>query len=122
MSRILLVGNDAVDRESLALVIEFTGHRCRMAGSLQEAVNLLKKDLFDLALIYFKPNDSGSTDMGKILKDASPEMAIMILTEGADTPVEEADEFLAIPCTPEYLCYRIKLALDNSNGYARHKV
>ena len=119
MSRILLVGNDAVEREGLALVIEFAGHRCRMAGSLQEAVNLLMTDSFDLVLIYLKPNDSGSADMSKILKDASPEMAIMNLNEGADTAVE--GEVLAIPCTPEYLCYRIKLALDNSNGHARHK-
>ena len=85
-----------------------------MAVSQKEAVNLLKRESFDLVVIDVKHDRRSSRHIVKRLKVASTDVAEMILSEGGDTDVEEADAIVAIPCSPENLLQRIKHVLKKT--------
>ncbi len=121
MANILLVGNDPAEREVLGLVIEFGGHRCRVAVSLQEAVKLLKGETFDLVVTDIKQDRRSSKQIAKGLKAASAKAAVMILTESGDTDAKEADAIVAIPCSPVNLLQRIESALRKAADPANKK-
>ena len=114
MAKILLVGDDSVEREVLGLVIEFGGHRCRVTISLEEAAKLLKRESFDLVVTDVKQDRRSSRHIVKGLKVASTEVAVMVLSESGDTAVEEADAIVAIPCSPENLLQRIEHVLKKA--------
>ncbi len=121
MSKILLVGNNPAEREVRALVMEFGGHRCKTVASLKEAMKLLREESFDLAVTDFKPNGSSPAQVVKILKGAFPEVPLMVLSESGKTVVKEADEVLAIPCSPENLLQHIDQILNRSAIPARRR-
>ncbi len=114
MAKILVVGDDPAEQEVLSLVIEFKGHCCRVAISLEEAAKLLKRESFDLVVIEVKHDRRSSRHIVKRLKVASTDVAVMILSEGGDTAVEEADAIVAIPCSPEKLLQRIEHVLKKT--------
>lgn len=111
MAKILIAGNNARDREIFGLIAEFRGHTCATTGSLEEAVNMLQKGLFDLVLT--EPGADGND--GRILtrlKRGYPEVAVVALTQSG-AAVESADETITVPCSPEVLLSRIDRALGN---------
>ena len=111
MSKILLVGNDPAEREVRALVMEFGGHRCRIAASLKEAAKLLREESFNLVVTDFKPNGSSPAQIAKSLKREFPEILLLALTESAKTVIQEADAMVTVPCPPEKLLQHIEHAL-----------
>ncbi|MCZ6753220.1 MAG: response regulator [Acidobacteria bacterium] len=114
MAKLLLVGDDPAEREVLGLVIEFGGHRCRLAVSLEEAVKLLQREFFDLVITDIKQDRRSSRQIVKGLKAASAKAAVMILTESGDTDAKEADAIVAIPCSPKNLLQRIEHVLKKT--------
>src|SRR6266478_641066 len=123
MARILMVGSDGTDREVRALIVEFGGHNCATAASLEEAVNLLQKGMFDLVVTELKLSGNSPEQVIKRMK-VSPEMAVIVLTESGET-VESADAVLPIPCSHEDLVRRIEHVLGKLIGsrakYRREK-
>lgn len=121
MSKLLLVGDDPAEREVLGLVIEFGGHRCSVAVSLEEAVKLLQRESFDLVITDIKMDRRSSRQIAMGLKAASAEAAVMILTESGDTDAIEADAIVAIPCSPVNLLQRIENVLQKATDPANKK-
>ena len=103
-----------MEREVRALVIEFGGHRCKIAASQKEAVKLLREESFNLVVTDFKPNGRSPAQLVKSLKGTFPEVPLMALSESGDTVINGADEVLAIPCSPEHLLQRIERMLSRS--------
>lgn len=110
MARILVAANNAEDRGLLALVIEFGGHLCKMAGSLQESVGLLRNHSFDLVIAGFKLDGARLDKIVKSIKNASPKVPVMILFESSDA-TEVPDEVLVTVASPEALFQHIERAL-----------
>ena len=121
MAKILLVGDDPAEREVLGLVIEFGGHHCTVAVSLEEAVQLLKREAFNLVVTDVQLDRRSSKQIVKALKAASAEVAVMVLTGSGDTDVKEADTIVAFPCPPVKLLQRIEHALRKSSDTAAKK-
>jgi len=114
MAKILVVGDDPAEQEVLGLVIEFGGHCCKVAVSQKEAVNLLKRESFDLLITDFKLDWRRSRRIVKGFKSCSAEITVMILTENDDTAAHEADEVMAMPCSPDKLLQRIEQVLQKT--------
>lgn len=115
MARILVLGSQPTERGGLALVMEFAGHRCAEAGSLQEAAKALREDTFDLVLSDSTIGESNAEQIVKALKAASPGAAVMVLSEEAEpsksssTPPKagaskasssSSDEVITLPFSP----------------------
>jgi CheY-like chemotaxis protein len=114
MAKILIVANDANDREIFGLIVELRGHTCATTGSLEEAVNLLQKGFFDLVLTELNVVGN-SAQILKHLKSGYPNSAVVVLTQSGET-IESADETIALPCSPEALISRIERVLGNVIG------
>ena len=95
MAKILVVGSDPTERSVHALVVEFAGHECALASSVEEALEILNQGPFDLVVADCKRGGSAG-DVVRRLKAASPDAAVLVLTESVDT-VAETDAVLAGP-------------------------
>ena len=81
MARILILGKPSSEREGLALFMEFVGHECSSADSLQDALRLLAEDSFHLVLADPAVGDATSEQMLQSLKGAASSAMVMILAE-----------------------------------------
>ena len=119
MAKILVFsGDSSAESDALGLVMEFGGHRCTSAHSLEGVLTSLQQDSFDLVVLNLELNDGVLKGIVKLLKEACPRIAVIILSERGDIATE-ADEVLAIPCTPEQLFHRIQRSLEKSAGLVR---
>jgi len=98
MAEILIIGSQQAEREGLALVMEFAGHRCATAGSLREAANLLKKGSFELVLTDTVVGDDTSDHIAQALKAISATVSVVTLSEEAE-PLG-GDEVITLPFSP----------------------
>lgn len=110
MERILVAGNNSADREVRALIIEFGGYNCATTGSLEEAVNLLRKGFFALVVTDLKLGGNSPDHIVRCLKGVSPEVIVIALAASGET-AEAANEVLPIPCSAEDLAPRIAQTL-----------
>ena len=117
MAKVLIAGSDPAVRDARALVIEFGGHRCRTANSLEEALTLLQLEPFDLIVTDFKTNGSSPEAIVKRLKAAVPEAAVMVLAEPGNIIVKAAAEMLVIPCSPDSLLQHIEQVLRKAGDH-----
>jgi len=85
MAQILILGSQSSDRQGLALFMEFVGHQCKSAESLQEALGLLAKDSFDLLLTDSTRSEATSEQLIQSVKEIAPGVVVMILTDEASS-------------------------------------
>src|SRR3970282_1578216 len=98
MAKILIVGKKSVERDGLALVMEFAGHQCAEADSLQDAVKSLQKEAFDLVLADATLGGNDSEQIGKRLRIVSPRVAVMVFSDEV-APASE-DEAVTLAYSP----------------------
>ena len=80
IARILVAGTDHAATAARALVIEFAGHHCETAGSLEEIQTCLRENSFEL--VVADPSLGGSLpEIMRVLKRNSPDAIVMLLTE-----------------------------------------
>ena len=84
MAKILVIGKHPAERDGLALVMEFAGHRCATAGSFPEAKDLFRQEAYDLVLADSPLGENSSEQIVRHLKSVSPGVAVLVLTEDAD--------------------------------------
>jgi DNA-binding response OmpR family regulator len=112
MGNILIVAVDSNERNGLALVIELGGHDCATASSLHVALDLLKQGGFDLVVTEAKLEGIETERIARNLKDASPLVKVMMLSEGSvDEVIPGVDFFTVIPCSPKKLQDAIRSAI-----------
>ena len=78
--RILLVEDDQGARESIKLLLTIDRHEVVEASRGAEAIELLKSQPFDLAILdYFMPEMTGN-DVALHFRDIAPSMPILMIT------------------------------------------
>ena len=88
MSEILVVDDDANTREALAVSLKKIGHQVNLAGTGTEALDFVRQQPVELAIIDLKLPDMEGTDLFEAMRIISPfTIAIMI---SARATVDEA--------------------------------
>lgn len=100
MAKILVAGGSLEDRSTLALMLEFGGHRCELSDRLREVADSLRKDSFDVVLLDCR-QASSSTVPTKLLKVASPKTAVIVLGKRAEPKEREVDGIVLNPRSPQ---------------------
>ncbi|HEY7680841.1 MAG TPA: tetratricopeptide repeat protein [Terriglobia bacterium] len=98
MAKILIAEKHSAERDALALVMDFAGHQCTSAGSLQEAENALQKEGFDLVLADAALGANDPEQIVKRLKAASPRVAVMVVSDEVVAP--GAEEVVTLARSP----------------------
>ena len=96
MGRLLIVGNPSQERDSLALILEFAGHECTTADTLEEAGAFARKDTYQLVLADSPVGNRSLEETARALRSAAPMAPVMFLTEEID-PRLKPDEVVSGP-------------------------
>ncbi len=79
-TKILIVDDELIMRESLAGWLERDGHDIQTAASGEEALEKLKGACFDILLVDIKMEGINGLDVLKQVKDNDPEVAVVMIT------------------------------------------
>jgi CheY-like chemotaxis protein len=103
MAKVLIVGKNSKETDGLALVMQFAGHQCAVAESMQATLTFLQHETFDLVLTDPTLDKNESEKLLKRLKTISPSMGVMVISDemgsplGADEAITLADSFTQNP-------------------------
>jgi DNA-binding NtrC family response regulator len=118
---ILVVDDETVVRESLSNWFEEDGHVVRTAEDARAALNLLKEDHWDLALVDIKMPGMDGLELQRKIYEVSPETTVIIMTAYAsvDTAVqalkEGAYDYITKPFDPDHLAHLIRKTAERHN-------
>ena len=107
--RLLLVDDEVGFLDVLAKRLGKRGITVTAAASGQEAIQLLRRNDFDVAVVDLKMADMDGIDVLSIFKKMAPELAVIILTgHGSEQAAREgiekgAFDYLTKPCSLEAL-------------------
>lgn len=79
-TKILIVDDELIMRESLAGWLERDGHDIQTAVSGEEALEKLKGARFDILLVDIKMEGMSGLDVLKQVKDSDPDVAVIMIT------------------------------------------
>jgi len=96
MGRLLIVGNPSQERNGLALILEFAGHQCAIADTLEEAGALVQKEDYNLVLADSLPGGFSVEETVRALRRVAPRASVMFLTEEVE-PRSKSDEVVSGP-------------------------
>ena len=106
---ILVVEDDAGLREALIDTLEMSGIACTAANSAEQAMLLLKKDVFSLVVSDVQMGEMSGLDLLRSIKLNHPDLPVLMMTAYAtiDDAVEAmrlgAIDYMAKPFAPEVL-------------------
>ena len=106
MARILVLSQKRAKAEVFALVLEFGGHRCEVAGSVKEAMELLERNSFDAVVTDYARQDS-LAKLAEYLRDASHKTAVVLLANATRQTRKGARQITLNACPPEQLLQAI---------------
>jgi len=116
--RILVVDDDDFMRESLKLELETAGYVVSAAGSGTDALEVARRDLFDLVLCDVRMPGMSGTDALHGLKQLQPELRQIVITgyASADAPLAalklRVDDYLMKPFSTDELLRSVRLSLE----------
>jgi DNA-binding NtrC family response regulator len=108
-TKILIVDDELIVRESLAGWLERDGHHIEKAGSGEEALEKLKNTKYDILLVDIKMEGMSGLDVLKHVKQSDPDIAIVMITAygSIKTAIEAiqngAYDYLLKPFEPDEL-------------------
>jgi putative two-component system response regulator len=113
---ILLVDDDAKIRAIVRSILQAQGHRILDAGSGEEAIDLIRKDLPDLVLLDVEMEGISGFEVVKLLKDdkESQQIPVIMITGFADRESRlralenGAEDYLSKPVDPTELKTRVR--------------
>ena len=79
-AQILVVDDDKAIRESIQEAIRYEGYACRVAGSGEEALELLQEAPADLVVADVKMPGLSGLDVLQKIREEHPEVAVLMLT------------------------------------------
>ena len=123
MADIFFLEDEVTIREVLAEYMSVAGHRVTECGNGDEAVDKLKGEKFDLAVLDIRvPGISGLKVLEYIRTELKSDMGVIMLTayEDVNTQVEAfncfADDYITKPASPIILLKRIEVLLRRINN------
>jgi DNA-binding NtrC family response regulator len=108
-SKILIVDDELIMRESLAGWLERDGHDVKKTASGEEALTVLKDSRFDILLVDMKMEGMSGLDVLKEVKQSDPEVSVIMITAygSISTAIEAmkmgAYDYLLKPFEPDEL-------------------
>jgi len=119
LSKILIVDDEMILRDSLSAWLEDDGFEVRTAENGMQALTIIEKERLDAALIDIKmPGMDGVTLLSKI-KEINTELPVIMITAHAtvDNAVksmkEGAYDFITKPFPPEKLSVTLKRVIEH---------
>lgn len=119
-ARVLLVDDEARYLEVLKKRLSKRGVSVTTAGSGSEAIRILRRNEFDVAVVDLKMDDMDGIEVLKVFKKMDPEMSVIILTgHGSEQAAREgvaagAYDYLTKPCELDELLAKIQEACAES--------
>ncbi len=120
--KILLIEDDPDLGKLLSEYLKINGFEVYLAPNGKSALEILKKDLVDLATIDIMLPDINGIELAKSLKTIKPEMPFLFLTakNRKDDIISGlkvgADDYITKPFEPEELVLRINVALRRNTN------
>jgi len=111
---ILVVDDEAVVRESLTLWFREDGHTVGSAHDAREALTLLRKEPWDLALVDIKMPGMDGLELNRQIREHCPQTTVIIMTAFAsvDSAVqalkEGAYDYITKPFDPDHLTHLVR--------------
>lgn len=108
-TKILIVDDELIMRESLAGWLERDGHEVSAAASGEEAMELLKDSRFDILLVDIKMDGMSGMDVLKQVKESDPDVDVVMITAYGSIPSaieamkKGAYDYLLKPFDPDAL-------------------
>jgi DNA-binding NtrC family response regulator len=118
-TKILIVDDELIMRESLKGWLERDGHTVAAAGSGEEALETLKRTRFDILLVDIKMEGIGGLEVLKRVKEDDPDVAVVMITAfgSISTAIEAmkngAYDYLLKPFDPSALGVLIEKIVDH---------
>ena len=79
-TKILIVDDELIMRESLAGWLERDGHAVQTASSGEDALEMLKESRFDILLVDIKMEGISGLDVLRQVKENDPDVAVVMIT------------------------------------------
>jgi len=108
-TKILIVDDELIMRESLAGWLERDGHQVEKAASGEKALEMLKSVKFDILLVDMKMEGMSGLDVLRHVQESDPDVAVVIITAfgsistAIDAMKEGAYDYLLKPFDPNEL-------------------
>jgi CheY-like chemotaxis protein/anti-sigma regulatory factor (Ser/Thr protein kinase) len=119
MNRVLVVDDNASEREALCLVLERSGFEVTAAADGVEALEKILREKFDLLLVdVWMPRMSGLELLSQLPEKTRPKALVMTGDDTAETLLQSLREkaylFIAKPFDPKDLLQLMKVALEST--------
>jgi YesN/AraC family two-component response regulator len=116
--KILLVDDDKFILQSIGSILEKNGYQVTKADSGQKAIDVIKKQEFDLILTDLIMDTVDGIEVLKKAKETNPDTMVIILTGfgDLDSAIDalrlKADDYLLKPCEPTEIVFKISSCLE----------
>ena len=129
--RILVIDDDRVIRQTIAVTLEDEGYSVDTAENGREAIEKANANFYNLAIVDWRLPDFEGTKLLHRLKETAPRMAKIMLTgypsmnNAIEAVNERADAFLTKPVAIDKLLTKMKELLElqeEENKYSQAKV
>jgi two-component system, NtrC family, response regulator HydG len=120
--RILIVDDELVVRDSLGKWFSSEGYTAKPVGGGREALEVIQRDEFDIALLDIKMPGMDGMELQARLKEADPDLTVIIMTGYAsvDTAVQAlkvgAYDYITKPVDPDELSHLVSNALEHKRA------
>jgi len=88
MSRILVVDDDSICRDSMRRILERGGYNVQVAPDADSALNALNEQYFDLMVCDFRMPGRSGLDLLSVLRDRNSRMPVVLVSAFADAETE----------------------------------
>jgi len=123
--RILIVDDEAIERDTLSRILQLEGYLVDTAASGEEAIVFLRKQPFDLIVVDLKMAGMGGMELLSQALDEFPDLRVIVLTaHGTMESVIEAlrkkvDDYLLKPAQAEEIISSIEKALARPSSITK---
>ncbi len=128
MVKILVVDDELSVSHSLALNLQVAGYHVREAGSGEEAMHLIEKEIYDLVICDLRMEKMSGLEVLRRIKQCSPDTEVLMMTAFAavDTAVqamkEGAYDYISKPFQHDELLLTVSKALERNQLRLRVRV
>jgi two-component system sensor histidine kinase RpfC len=98
-ARILLAEDNPINQKVVKKILQLQGHHIEVVSHGQDAIDLLKREAFDLAILDLQMPDIGGIDIIKayrLMQNQEPEIPFIILTANATRKAAEECEAVGV--------------------------
>ena len=120
-TKILIVDDELIMRESLAGWLERDGHAVQTAPSGEDALEMLKESRFDILLVDIKMEGISGLDVLRQVKENDPDVAVVMITAYGSIPTaieamkNGAYDYMLKPFDPNELGILIEKIVRHQN-------